>query len=144
MNESANQEIHTGRCLCSAVKYRVRGPLRQVVACHCGQCQRTSGHFVAATQAYRADLTIEGESAITWYDSSPDVRRGFCAACGSQLFWERSQRDTVSIFAGSLDNPTGLKLVEHIFVADKADYYELTDGLPTRAQGGTEVPIEGR
>ena len=33
------------------VRYRVDGPLRVVVNCHCSQCRRTSGHHVAATAA---------------------------------------------------------------------------------------------
>lgn len=143
MTEPAQKTEHRGQCLCGAVSYRVHGPLRPVVACHCGQCQRTSGHFVAATSAYRRDLSIEGEDRITWYESSPGIRRAFCATCGGQLFWDDPRRETVSIFAGSLDKPTGLKLVEHIFVADKPDYYEITDGLPARPQGGTTVSIAG-
>jgi hypothetical protein len=35
--------------------------------------------------------------------------------------------------AGTLDPPTELKLQQHIFVADKSDYYEITDGAPQRA-----------
>jgi len=31
----------------------------------------------------------------------------------------------ISISAGSLDRPTGLKVVEHIFLAQKGDYYEV-------------------
>jgi len=29
-----------------------------------------------------------------------------------------------------LDLPTGLGVSKHIFVKDKGDYYEITDGLP--------------
>jgi len=142
MTKQPGEAEHRGRCLCGAVTYHVDGPIRPVVACHCGQCQRTSGNFVAATTAYRTDLSIEGQERIAWYESSPGIRRAFCGTCGSQLFWDNPERKTISIFAGSLDKPTGLKLVEHIFVADKADYYEICDGLPTRLQGGTKVPIE--
>ena len=39
----------TSDCLCGVVRYEVRGPLRPVIACHCTQCRRTSGPFVAAT-----------------------------------------------------------------------------------------------
>ena len=34
-----------GGCECGAVRYEVRGPLREVIDCHCGQCRRTHGHF---------------------------------------------------------------------------------------------------
>lgn len=118
----------SGGCLCGAVRYRVTGPLRGVVACHCGQCRRSSGHHVAATAARREDVVITGE--VTWYASSPEARRGFCARCGSNLFWERPGSGGISIFAGSLDLPTGLRLKGHIHVAGKGDYYEIADGLP--------------
>jgi hypothetical protein len=35
---------------------------------------------------------------------------------------------------GALDSPTQTKLKMHIFVADKGDYYELTDSLPKNQQ----------
>ena len=31
---------------------------------------------------------------------------------------------------GCIDEPTGLALERHIFVAEKGDYYDLRDGLP--------------
>lgn len=122
-----------GSCLCGAVSYKVSGSLRNVIVCHCNQCRKTSGHHVAATSAERSALTIDGSEAITWYESSPGVKRGFCKFCGGQLFWDVVGRDHVSIFAGTLDGPTGLETSHHIFCADKGDYYEITDGLPQTA-----------
>lgn len=129
---------HSGGCLCGAVRYRVRGPMRPVVACHCEQCRRTSGHYAAATRADSRDITIESDRGLKWYTSSDDARRGFCMECGSSLFWQRPDGERMSIFAGTLDTPTNLKLVGHIFVADKGDYYQLTDGLPQLEQGGSD------
>ncbi len=126
-----DQAIHaTGGCLCGAVRYEVRGPLRDVVNCHCGQCRRTSGHHGAFAAAAKADLAVTEARGLKWYESSDLARRGFCAACGSTLFWEAHERDETAIAAGSLDQPTGLRTVAHIHTADKADYYEITDGLP--------------
>ncbi len=36
----------------------------------------------------------------------------------------------MAIGMGALDTPSNTELSEHIFVAEKGDYYELTDGLP--------------
>ncbi|MEM0924344.1 MAG: GFA family protein [Pseudomonadota bacterium] len=116
----------TGSCLCGAVRYRVRGPLRPVIACHCLQCRKTSGHFVAATAAPRDAVMIEGR--LAWYDSSPDASRAFCPVCGSSLFWQRHGRSEISIHAGTLDGPTGLTISDHICCADKGDYYEIEQG----------------
>ena len=33
---------------------------------------------------------------------------------------------------GCIDDPTGLKLADHIYVGEKGDYYEIADGLPQR------------
>ena len=119
---------HQGGCLCGAVRYRVRGPLRQVIACHCAQCRRSSGHHVAATAAPFEAVEIEGR--VSWYASSETARRGFCGICGSNLFWRQAGSRNLSIFAGSLDPPTGLAIARHIFVADKGDYYEIPDTVP--------------
>ncbi|MDE0208421.1 MAG: GFA family protein [Boseongicola sp.] len=124
-------EVHMGSCLCGQVAYLVRGPLRPVVACHCGQCRKTSGHHVAATSAPRGAVEISGEPR--WYESSPTARRGFCGTCGSNLFWD-GPGENLSIYAGTLDGPTGLGLVGHIYCADKGDYYEIADGMP-KAEG---------
>jgi hypothetical protein len=123
--------VSAGGCLCGRVRYRVNGPLRDVVGCHCGQCRRASGHHVAATSAARDAVTIDGP--VTWYESSPGVRRGFCGTCGSNLFWAGPDPARISIFAGTLDAPTGLRMAGHIFVADKGDYYDIADGLPQAA-----------
>lgn len=123
-------EQRKGSCLCGGVRFTIAGEMRPVIACHCIQCRKQTGHFYAATAAPETALKIEGESNLTWYQSSPEARRGFCTVCGSALFWKSSDSDMVSIGAGTLDNPTGLVLSEHIYCADKGDYYEIADELP--------------
>ena len=121
-------DIHRGGCLCGAVRYSVAGALAPVWACHCSQCRKTSGHFVASTSARNADLSIESDGGLlTWYASSEAAERGFCARCGSSLFWREKAGDHTSIGAGTLDGNTGLTLQGHIFTADKGDYYVLPE-----------------
>lgn len=101
--------------------------MRPVVACHCTQCRKTSGHHVAASSAPRDAVAIKGE--VRWFPSSEIARRGFCAVCGTNLFWDGAGAN-LSIMAGTLDGDTGLTLKGHIYCADKGDYYQLADGLP--------------
>lgn len=122
----------TGGCLCGAVRYSVRGPLRPVVACHCTQCRKSSGHYVAATQAAADDIEIAGET-LRWFRSSEVAERGFCAACGSNLFWRRFGDPRISIMAGTLDGATGLKMDRQIHAESAGDYYALPD-LPAIPQ----------
>lgn len=128
-------EDHTGHCLCGAVRFRTSGPLREVIACHCSQCRRQTGHFYAATNVRDEALAVEGGENVTWYRASDTAGRGFCRTCGSALFWKGDNTDYTSIMAGTFDQPTGLAIGKHIFCADKGDYYEIDDGVPQYAQG---------
>jgi hypothetical protein len=51
------------------------------------------------------------------------------------MFWDMHDRDSIAIAAGSIDEPSGLKTIRHIFVADKGDYYEIEDGLEQLPMG---------
>ena len=117
-----------GSCLCGAVGYEISGPLRQVVGCHCTQCRKTSGHYVAATQAAVGDFKLTQDRGLTWFRSSPNTQRGFCGTCGSSLFWQEDGTDHISIMTGTLDGPTGLVMDRHIKVDTKGDYYDLPAG----------------
>ncbi len=129
-----------GRCLCGAIQYEVRGPLREVVVCHCEECRRWHGHAPAFTAAARTDFALLSDAPLRWFAgarSDAGARRGFCADCGTSLFWEAENRESISIAAGTLDRPTGLHLAAHIYVSDAGDYYRLPrDGLPRSARGG--------
>lgn len=135
------RETHGGGCLCGAVRYQVTGPLRPVVYCHCTQCRRTTGHFLAATAARHRDFRLSSDAQLRWYESSDAARRGFCGHCGSTLFWQANGRDTISIAAGTLDGATNLTSACHIHVADKGDYYAIDDGVPQSPDGSFSVPI---
>lgn len=117
----------SGSCLCGQVTYTVDGPLRPVIACHCQQCRKSSGHYVAATSAARGDVSINGD--VTWYKSSSTARRGFCATCGSQMFWDGVGAN-LSIFAGTFDGDPDLRLAGHIYCGDKGGYYDIEGDQP--------------
>lgn len=122
--------VSTGGCLCGAVRYEVRGPLRNVVNCHCSMCQKLHGAFGAHTKARKANITLTQSDGLAWYKTSDVARRGFCKLCGSSLFWEPFELDATGILAGSLDGETGLETMGHIFVDEKSDFYEINDDLP--------------
>jgi hypothetical protein len=143
------EDVHGGGCLCAAVRYQVRGPLRGVVACHCSNCRRWHGHHGAYTSAPVDRLRVLDDRVLRWYDSAtdatPDVRRGFCRNCGSSLFWHPRGRDVIAIAAGSLDEPTGLATIGHVWTSCRGDYYALCDALPQFERGWaamTESRIE--
>ena len=115
--------------MCGAVRYQVKGPLRDVENCHCSLCRRAHGHVAAYTAAPSAALTLIAERGLRWYVAD-GRERGFCAECGASLFWRRAGSEQTSIAAGTLDPPTGLRTALHIFVDSRGDYYEIADALP--------------
>ena len=124
---------HFGGCWPADDRYVVDGELREVIACHCSQCRRTSGHFVAATNAPRAALRLERADTLRWYRSSAAAERGFCGTCGGNLFWRPSEGDLIQHCGRKRSmKPTDLTISAHIFVADKSDYYQINDGLPMK------------
>ena len=125
--------MYSGSCLCGTVTFEVEGELGTIDACHCEQCRRWTGHFLASTDVPRSALTLNGEEYVGWYDSSERVRRGFCSSCGSSLFFDpvdREKHDWIGVAMGAFDKPTHASIALHIFVAEKGDYYDIDDGLP--------------
>lgn len=116
-------------CLCSGVQFTLPGPSGPVTACHCRQCRKLSGHYSASFDADEADVRFLRRASLAEYETPGRGRRGFCTGCGSSLYF-RSAAGEFSVEAGSVVGPTGGRLTEHIFTADKAGYYDIDDGLP--------------
>lgn len=125
--------ILTGGCVCGAVRFKVNGLVRPVIACHCETCRRTSGHYWAATETYCDDLHLIEERGLKWFRSSSFAQRGFCAECGSSLFYRRDGVERISISAGAIDAPTGLALTEHICMNEASDYYTANPTISQRS-----------
>ena len=126
--------MYKGSCLCGAVNFEVSCALPGPDACHCTQCRKWTGHFLAGTDVPRSALTIHGADNVTWFQSSEKARRGFCSRCGSSLFWDPLHKDWIGVSMGAFDAPTDTKLRIHIYVADKGDYYDINDGVPQKQQ----------
>ncbi len=122
------ETVRRGGCLCGEVRYEAHGPLRGVVFCHCTLC-RIQGAPVTAGVARENFHLLKG-ATLKSYTSSDDAKRWFCEHCGAAIYWEPFGECFYAIFAGSLDQPTGMRTEKHIFTADKPDYYEIHDSTP--------------
>jgi hypothetical protein len=119
-----------GGCNCGAVTFRLSGQLRPVIACHCVECRKASGHFWAATAVPLDKLVFDTKTGLAWYRSSARARRGFCDTCGAALFYAPDGEDRIAVAAGALDKGSGLTLQSHVFTAEQGDYYDRPDDLP--------------
>lgn len=119
----------SGRCLCGGIRYAVRGALRDVLDCHCHRCRRFTGHYLAATAADRDHIDVlDPDRLLTWYHPVAEAGYAFCSRCGSSLFWQSTTTpQRISICAGTLDPPTGLRTVAAWWVGEASDYHERPD-----------------
>lgn len=125
--------MHHGSCLCGKVTYEVEGELGPIMFCHCKRCQKANGTAFQAAAPVDTDKfhLLSGENDITHYESSPGVYRTFCRQCGSPLYSHRDATpEFIRLRLGTLDTPVEAKLTAHIFVSQKADWYEICDEAP--------------
>ncbi len=135
-----------GSCLCGALTFEVTPPLKFCAHCHCSMCRRAHGApmvtWVGVTDE-RFRITA-GEEHRTEFSSSPEARRGFCARCGSSLFFQSSRwPGEIHIAAANLENLAGMSPMAHVFYSDRADWFEPGDELP-RCGGATGVEPLGK
>jgi hypothetical protein len=126
-----------GSCLCGAVRFEIRGPLGAMSHCHCAMCRKAHGAaFGTYSTVKRSDFALlSGADSIVSYRSSPTVTRTFCRTCGSTLQWITDGRpDALDVAIGTLDDDPGIRPSLHIFTGSKAPWFEITDGLPQRAE----------
>jgi hypothetical protein len=127
-------DLITGGCMCGACHYETSAKPINIRACHCRMCQKVIGAAFNARVLVPLDsLTIQGP--VSWYNSSDQLRRGFCTQCGTTLFSERQSANAIGLTMGSLDDPDRFMPVEHIWTSSKQAWLTLTDDLPCYAEG---------
>lgn len=120
----------SGGCQCGAVRYRAASALGYPHLCHCRMCQKASGNYALPLgSAKRAEFELtRGEPS--WFHSSDLVRRGFCGACGTPLFYDIPGSDSINVTLGSLDEPAAVKPVAQSNLGAKMPWFHALDGLP--------------
>ena len=136
----AETEERTGKCLCGAVKFRVKVKRHDdgihADACHCEMCQRLiGGPLVGLT--LEGPPIIEDERALSVYNSSDWAERLFCKTCGSNVFYRLKDGSMHTVGVGLLDNQSDVKLALEIFVDQKPCFYGFAQ--KTKKMTGAEV-----
>jgi len=124
---------HQGSCLCGGIRYQVSGELGPVAWCHCKKCRKGNGTaFLAVTSINEGDFALQaGAELLTEYETSPGITRNFCSRCGSPIYGKRtSMPGVLRLRLGTLDTPVDGRPALHIFVASKADWFDIHDDAP--------------
>ncbi|MCE1236573.1 MAG: GFA family protein [Hyphomicrobiales bacterium] len=156
MNAAPDRPIDGG-CLCGRIRYRLARIPTDVAHCHCRICQRSTGApLVTWATVPRGELALlAGEPA--WHRSSPAARRGFCPACGSQVFFAfdadfaatrpdapDDSAATIDVAVAGLDEPDLCRPTRNIWVGSRRAFLHGFDaGLPDWDDEGP-APAEPR
>lgn len=125
----------TGGCQCGAVRYRATAMLDNAHLCHCRMCQKAVGNLFAALVAAPRDALAWTRGTPARFRSSAHVDRGFCAACGTPLFYDNTEGGRVNLTIGSIDAPARFPPKGHTGTEARmpwfADLLGLVDHGPT-------------
>lgn len=124
-NDASDQTNLTGMCLCGAVRFHgVPDRAHGIAICHCGQCRRWAAGPLMVMR-FASGVVLDADETLRWFRSSPDGERGFCADCGSSLFWRSPGAEgDMAVSVNTLPEDHGLALTEHIWIEDKPGWYD--------------------
>lgn len=110
----------TGGCLCGKIRYSVSQPVEKIIACHCKNCQKSSGSGASYNTVVAAGAFTITSGTPRLYADMPDsgniLNRYFCGDCGSAIYTQRSKvPEMVVVRVGTLDDSSHLKLVMNIW-----------------------------
>ena len=119
----------TGGCLCGAVRYEATVVKSENWYCHCSMCQKASGSVVSTSAIVKKNQLCILKGTPKFYQSSTSVERGFCANCGSPLFFRPISEDWISILSGTLDDPEVAPPEGHYGIESKISWLTIVDDL---------------
>ncbi|HEY4203356.1 MAG TPA: GFA family protein [Devosiaceae bacterium] len=129
-------EIFAGGCQCGAIRYHAEGPVRHASICNCRMCQKALGNFMAPFAAYEGPVTwTRGEPA--YFQSSGNVRRGFCSNCGTPLVYQWGD-SAPSLTIGSLDRPDAVLPTVELARDNRHPVFAYYDAMVPEDLGATD------
>lgn len=121
-----------GHCLCGRTSWEFDGPVTWACYCHCDDCRRNCAAPVVAWLGVPISRFRWTGNAPATYESSPGVRRQFCATCGSPIAFEADHyAGSMHLYAASMEDPTAFRPEFHVNHVSKMPWLALEDGLPT-------------
>ena len=121
-------EVHSGGCLCGAVRFDVHGAPKWTAYCHCQSCRKHTGAPVSAYAGFERDHVRFTKGKMATFASSLGVLRGFCPACGSTLTYEGDRWATeIHFHVGAFDMPQDFPPKGEAFPEERLSWLHLSE-----------------
>jgi hypothetical protein len=141
MSPSKSFPALTGSCVCNTIRYRLLTSPLFCYACHCIDCQKTTGsafYLSATIELYNIQILSPTSPLFIRWETKPGVidRHAECPQCHVRLWASNSLSEAVvDLRVGTLDYPSLMQPDAHIFVESKLDWVKLPEGAKTAEKG---------
>lgn len=130
----------TGGCQCGAVRYRADAMLDNAHLCHCRMCQKASGGLFAPLVAAPDDALHWTRGTPSIFMSSERVERGFCAACGTPLFYHSLDTGRTNLMIGTLDDAPAFPPRVQMGSEARMPWFDTLPALTDEGETGADDP----
>jgi hypothetical protein len=137
----SDHELHSGGCLCGAVRYEVAGRALQTTLCHCEDCRKASGAPAVCWTFFRT-------GALRWTKGSPKLllhanrERTFCGDCGTPLtFFDPEIPGLFEANTNTLDDPAQYSPADQCWTCDEIPWFQDLIELPRYEQAAPLPPV---
>lgn len=122
----------SGTCLCGKIKFEIEGEIIEASQCHCSICRKATGSAFGVygeVQSDKLKWTL-GKDQLNEFSATESLKKYFCKNCGSTLATHhQSWPEYIYISLGSLNGNPKVKLEYHQFVASRANWDTICDGI---------------
>lgn len=117
-----NQVAQTGHCLCGQVEIHVEAMSCQVGACHCDMCRRWGGGPFMEVNC-GSEVSFSQPALVKVFSSSEWAERGFCADCGTHLFYRVKGTQEHMVPVGLFKDNDNFVFDTQVFIEEKPSFY---------------------
>jgi hypothetical protein len=115
------------------VRFSATPPSLFFAHCHCHWCREAHGAPYVSWVGCAEDRFrfLPGSAEPRWYESSRQSRRGFCAQCGTTLFFASTLcPGEIHVERTAIRGPVDREPQCHVFYDQHAGWIEVGDRLP--------------
>ena len=131
----------TGSCACNTIRYRLLTSPLFCYACHCGDCQKSTGSAFGLflnIEAYNVSIISPTQPVVIVQEKRPGLAGRFihCPQCKTEL-WSTNAWGAaiIDVRVGTLDFPSLMEPDVHSFVESKVEWVRLPEGAKTTPKG---------